>query len=68
MRTKIRPDEISNLMHNFEESLEVGQHDKAKEYLEQMRSILGEYDADYVRANADYALETEEWFENLPEE
>lgn len=68
MRTKVRPDEISNEMKAFEENLDAGQYDKAKECLDKMREVLGEYDADYIKASTDYTLEVEEWFDNLPEE
>jgi len=57
MKVEVRPQEVLHLQSDFYRQLAEENYDLAKECLERMEAILGENDADVVRAKVSYELE-----------
>lgn len=68
MKTQDRASDVENLLNTYRKLLDEGSYESAKQKLDALKTILGENDLDYIKANTDYEIEAEDWFENLPDE
>ena len=57
MGTEVRPTEITKLIEEFNDDIDAGKLDEAKNKLQELREKLGNHDQDVLDAQMSYDLE-----------